>query len=217
MERYDISKNYPGGSKVIYNDQVYEAKWWANPGQTPAQKVEHEWDTPWKKIDSSIKAESEIPTPVISKPVVPKPEKMETKVEPTRIREALAPWPKKVFAPYTDSTLYPILKLSDIARATGVKYFILGFVVSKDGCNLSWGTYYDIEKGPSSWVESGEYYLYDELNKIRDLGGDFMVSIGGAINKPLAATCTNVDELVGKYHYLIDTLKLKALDFDIEG
>ncbi|WP_337924882.1 carbohydrate-binding protein, partial [Aeromonas veronii] len=49
-EAYDINKSYPGGSQVNYNGQVFEAKWWVNPGQTPGMAAANEWDTPWKLI-----------------------------------------------------------------------------------------------------------------------------------------------------------------------
>ncbi|HHQ4886710.1 TPA: glycoside hydrolase family 19 protein [Aeromonas veronii] len=47
---YDINKSYPGGSQVNYNGQVFEARWWANPGQTPGVVAANEWDTTWKLI-----------------------------------------------------------------------------------------------------------------------------------------------------------------------
>ncbi|MCR3972888.1 chitinase [Aeromonas veronii] len=49
-EAYDINKSYPGGSQVNYNGQVFEAKWWVNPGQTPGMAAANEWDTPWKLV-----------------------------------------------------------------------------------------------------------------------------------------------------------------------
>ncbi|PJE80067.1 Chitin-binding protein CbpD [invertebrate metagenome] len=47
---YDIKKSYPSGSQVIQNGYLYEAKWWANPGQSPAGNYQHDWETPWKML-----------------------------------------------------------------------------------------------------------------------------------------------------------------------
>ena len=47
--------------------------------------------------------------------------------------------------------------------------------------------------------------------------GDVMLSIGGANNAPLAASCKNVDDLMQHYYDIVDNLNLRVLDFDIEG
>ena len=44
-----------------------------------------------------------------------------------------------------------------------------------------------------------------------------MVSIGGANNSPLAASCKNVNDLKQHYYDIVDNLNLNVLDFDIEG
>ncbi|MGU5847338.1 glycoside hydrolase family 19 protein [Aeromonas hydrophila] len=44
---YDINLGYGGGSQVSFNGQIYEAKWYANPGQSPGVQVANEWDSPW--------------------------------------------------------------------------------------------------------------------------------------------------------------------------
>ncbi|KUE79398.1 chitinase [Aeromonas schubertii] len=49
-EAYDINKSYGGGSQVSYNGQIYEAKWWVNPGQSPGMEVANEWDSPWSLV-----------------------------------------------------------------------------------------------------------------------------------------------------------------------
>ncbi|MDE1243109.1 Ig-like domain-containing protein [Vibrio aestuarianus] len=49
-EPYDSSKSYSGGSQVSLNDKLYEAKWWANPGQSPTDDYANDWDSPWKLI-----------------------------------------------------------------------------------------------------------------------------------------------------------------------
>ena len=47
---YDSTQSYPAGSRVSLGGNVYEAKWWANPSQSPGANVVNRWDTPWKLI-----------------------------------------------------------------------------------------------------------------------------------------------------------------------
>ncbi len=129
-------------------------------------------------------------------------------------------WPERVFAPFVDATLYPVAKLADIAAETGEPWFALGFVVSDPtlGCEPSWGGYYGLETGPTSWDETGEYALYDQLEALRrDHGGDVILSLGGAAGTPLAAACDDVTSLTSAYRRVVDTLELTRLDFDVEG
>lgn len=53
-EVYDINLAYKGGSQVNFNGQVYEAKWYVNPGQTPTLSVGNEWDSPWQLVAGEI-------------------------------------------------------------------------------------------------------------------------------------------------------------------
>lgn len=128
-------------------------------------------------------------------------------------------WPANFVAPYVDATAYPTPELGDIAVESEILRYTLGFVVasSSGGCEATWGTYYSIETGPSAWGESGEYFLYDEIDALRALGGDVMVSFGGAANSPIEAVCPDVDAVLGQYIRVIEALDLTRVDFDIEG
>lgn len=128
-------------------------------------------------------------------------------------------WPGQVFAPYVDATAYPTPPIADIYERTRVPYYTLGFVVDETGqeCAATWGTYYSIEEGPTSWDGGSEYTLYQHIARLREAGGDVMVSFGGAANTELAAACTDVDALAAEYARVIDTLQLSHVDFDIEG
>lgn len=50
-ELYDPNLSYPAGAEVSFNGNIYQAKWWANPGQSPADAVKNPWDTPWEMIE----------------------------------------------------------------------------------------------------------------------------------------------------------------------
>ena len=76
-----------------------------------------------------------------------------------------------LFAPFVDATLYPVARIDDIAAETGVLTYNLGFVVSEWGtCEASWGGYYDVETGPESWGDGGQYFLCDEIMSLRARG-----------------------------------------------
>lgn len=101
------------------------------------------------------------------------------------------------------------IDLAALAKNHNVNHFTLAFVVSKDAntCLPTWGTAYGMQN----------YAQYSKIKALREAGGDVMLSIGGANNAPLAASCKNVDDLMQHYYDIVDNLNLKVLDFDIEG
>ncbi|WP_081005640.1 ricin-type beta-trefoil lectin domain protein [Trabulsiella odontotermitis] len=121
------------------------------------------------------------------------------------------PWPAHVYAPYVDFSLNDtdIPVLADLAKNESINHYTLAFIVSKNAstCLPTWGTAYDM-KG---------YAQYSKVKALREAGGDVMVSIGGANNAPLAAACTDVNDLTQQYYDIVDNLNLNVLDFDIEG
>lgn len=77
-EPYNPQSHYASGAEVSYNQQVFRAKWWANPGQSPAAvaTVAHAWQTPWaltSKTPPPVTPKPDKPKPVTPKPVTPKP------------------------------------------------------------------------------------------------------------------------------------------------
>jgi hypothetical protein len=57
----------------------------------------------------------------------------------------------------------------------------------------------------------------DVIKKVREKGGDVIVSFGGAAGTELATVTNSVDELFSKYKLVVDKFNLKSVDFDIEG
>lgn len=49
-DTYDINASYAAGCVVTYKGVAYKAKWYANPGQSPAalSSAENPWDSPWE-------------------------------------------------------------------------------------------------------------------------------------------------------------------------
>ena len=99
---YNPQSHYATGAEVSYNQQVFRAKWWANPGQSPAQvaTVAHAWQTPWALTNKT-------PTPVT--PVTPKPDKP----------KPVTPKPKVTAPQYVAGTTY---KGGDIVSNFGKLY-----------------------------------------------------------------------------------------------
>ncbi len=119
-------------------------------------------------------------------------------------------WPKQVFSPYVDMTLWNnVPDFSTLAATQGINHFTTAFIVAKDAnsCIPTWGASYSM----------ADFTGYSNIKKLRDAGGDIMLSIGGANNTPLSAACKDPDDLSQMYINLVDHLNLNALDFDIEG
>jgi hypothetical protein len=112
------------------------------------------------------------------------------------------------FAPYADTTLWPTIDLPALARAGGVKTYTLAFIVNGQGtCRATWGTYYNLD----------DNWMADQVAALRSMGGDVVVSFGGAANQELAQACQTVDALAAQYQAVIDHYGLTSIDFDVEG
>jgi hypothetical protein len=122
-------------------------------------------------------------------------------------------WPVHFFAPYADMTLYPTYDLAGAAKAAGIKFFTLAFIVADPQNQPSWGGY------PANDVSGGPFdqQMKSEIAAVRALGGDVMVSFGGAANQELAQAITDVGALTIAYQSVITAYNLTHIDFDIEG
>jgi hypothetical protein len=127
-------------------------------------------------------------------------------------------WQARIFAPYVDFTAWPPYDLLRAATNTGLRYASLGFIVADLSQNASnapaanvpaWGGY-------TAYSAASGYRLSD-LNAFRNLGGDFIVSFGGAAGTELAAYLTDTNRLNTAYQSVITTYSATRIDFDIEG
>jgi chitinase len=95
-----------------------------------------------------------------------------------------------------------------MARDTGVRYFTLAFVLAGyKNCKPAW-------YGVSNLNNPN---FLDDLEQLRALGGDVIVSFGGAGGTELAINCPDAETLAAAYQTVVDTLGVTHLDFDIEG
>lgn len=117
------------------------------------------------------------------------------------------PW----FGAYVDVTASPTFRFENPDADTG-HHVVLGFVVARspDSCEASWGTYHSLSEAHTA-VE-----LDRRVARLRQFGGEVVISFGGQANSELALACTT-DELVEQYREVIDRYEPAALDFDIEG
>jgi hypothetical protein len=119
------------------------------------------------------------------------------------------------FAPYVDLTSWPRPDLATYAKATGTRYFTFAFVQSyqSNQCVAAWGgqTLPGPASSSSGWSEG------DQLKAIRRLGGDGILSFGGAAGLDLASACPDAASLAKAIETVVDHYRFKAIDFDIEG
>ena len=127
--------------------------------------------------------------------------------QPSAKAEIAPGFPGHVFAPYVDVLLWPPFSLQNVYEETGQKYFTLAFVVSDLHGNPAWGGVTAME----------DNWFLDQINYIRGVGGDVIISFGGANGTELALAIENVPDLQAAYQSVIDRYDLKWVDFDIEG
>ncbi len=204
---------YWAGDEVEYNGKIYVAKWWTK-GDNPDKQVENEWDTPWrlKSTTNDGSNENDNTNNDNNTPETEEPSNNSKVIYPDYSKVDVGQgveWPKTVFAPYVDSTLWPQFPLADKSKDLKLPYFNLGFIVSQsiDVCKPTWGTYYSAEEGP----------LNEEIKRIREMGGDVAVSFGGAANVPLHVAAPDSESLKEQYKRFIKAYGLTRIDFDIEG
>jgi len=110
----------------------------------------------------------------------------------------------KVFAPYI-LTNSPVLVST--SQSSGIKFFTIAFVISGNGCQAS------LNGTPLAQENS----MASSINGLRAIGGDVIISFGGAGGQELALTCGSVSSLQSQYQAVINKYNVKALDFDVEG
>ena len=119
-----------------------------------------------------------------------------------------SPW----FAGYVDATLTPQYAFeTPETRAQGD--VVLSFVVaaSPTDCTPSWGAAYSLD------AAAEDLDMDRRIARLRQLGGDVVVSFGGAVNAELATACSSVDDLTAAYRAVVDRYSLSTIDLDVEA
>ncbi|WP_330984784.1 MULTISPECIES: fibronectin type III domain-containing protein [Enterobacterales] len=130
-------------------------------------------------------------------------------------------------APYIDYTAWPTPQCSKYGSESGLKNYILGFIVTGtvDGePRPCWGgqsALSDSNDPNSEAVYSGDAtiseYGKSDIAALRAAGGDIVVSFGGASGQLIEETITDIPALVSLYSGVIENYALTMIDFDIEG
>jgi hypothetical protein len=113
-------------------------------------------------------------------------------------------FPARFSAPYVPT--WNDTNLVNLSNGTGNKFWTLAFILGS-GCNPNWN-------GDTS-LTGNSFGTY--INNLRGIGGDVIVSFGGAAGSELARTCSDVASTQAAYQKVINQFKLKWLDLDIEG
>lgn len=117
-------------------------------------------------------------------------------------------WPPKVFAPYA---FIPknFINIADCLAETGQKYFTLAFIISDAEGYPAW-------TGSQELRAATDYYA-DQIQAVRNKGGDILISFGGEGGTEIAINTPDAAKLLEKYQSVIDQYRLTWMDFDIEG
>jgi chitinase len=122
--------------------------------------------------------------------------------------EVPAPW----FAGYVDVTATPADDF-ETPRHDETRDVVLAFVVAAaaDECVPSWGAAYSLD------AAADDLDLDRRIARLRQRGGDVVVSFGGAANTELASACADVDALREAYADVVDRYAVGRIDLDIEN
>jgi hypothetical protein len=129
---------------------------------------------------------------------------------------ARADWPSRVFAPYMYIGSGDNFKLTDCDDACGLKHYTLAFIIARQE-----GSGKDVKylKEPS-WdgrIAMDQNLYKDQIDAIRQRGGDVIISFGGEAGRELAIVEEDPAALQAAYQSIIDRYRFTWLDFDIEG
>lgn len=123
-----------------------------------------------------------------------------------------APASSEWFAPYVDVTLTPAFDFQD-PGVNPRQDVVLAFVVAgaDDPCQPSWGGAYDLDEASTALD------LDRRIARLRQRGGDVVVSFGGVANEELGRACDDQDQLTAAYRAVVERYDLTAIDLDLEG
>lgn len=141
-------------------------------------------------------------------------------------------WPIRLAAPYIDmsswvdtANAYSINgapNLIKLSEDSGFKYFNLGFIQpdsttpldSSGNIRWGWGGYYSLSNANNT---NSQYQgIIKSLQGLRELGGDYTVSIGGQLGDAPWKVTQNQTALENFYREIVELYSLKRLDLDIE-
>jgi len=106
------------------------------------------------------------------------------------------------FAPY----IYAGMELAQLHEKYGLKAVTLAFLLAKNGCTPSWNGDTTITDGNT----------VGKIKAFKQVGGDVIVSSGGAEGNYLETACKSAGALAGAYKLALDAAQSTHIDLDIE-
>ncbi len=140
-------------------------------------------------------------------------------------------FPSELLAPFVDMVAWVndaeygingAPNLQQLYWDCGCKYYNIGFIRADDNKPLEsdgtirwgWGGYYKLsKKGNDGYQYEG---IVNSINKLRESGGDVVVSFGGQLGESPWTTTQNIEKLKDMYVEVIKEYDLKRIDLDIE-
>jgi hypothetical protein len=131
---------------------------------------------------------------------------------------AAAAWPTRLFAPYADFTAWPPYDIVGEGTNTGLRYATLAFIVADTSQTATTASPTNIPAwgGYTAYSAASGYRLGD-IETFRALGGDVVISFGGAAGTELAEYITDTNRLQAAYQSVVTRYSATRIDFDIEG
>jgi len=118
------------------------------------------------------------------------------------------------FAAYVDVTVTPRFEFEQ-PTSEAARDVVLAFVVAgrhdDEPCTPMWGGSYTLDAAAS------DLDLDRRIARLRQNGGEIIVSFGGAAHDELAVTCTDEKRLEEAYAEVIDRYDVDTIDLDLEG
>lgn len=114
-------------------------------------------------------------------------------------------FPARFAAPYVES--WNATSVTNLAKNTGHKFWTLAFIISNGGCTASWN---------GDTPLSSNLYVND-VASLRAMGGDVIISFGGAAGTELAQACGSASALQAAYQSVVTKYNLTWIDLDVEG
>jgi len=106
-----------------------------------------------------------------------------------------------IFAPYIDMCLPGHTNLAAISQASGVKTFTLAFIQSAGSGEVGWGGYGSL----SNDAPTGDgVSILTRIQELKAIGGDVIISFGGAAGVDPATVATNAQQLQAQYQSVIN-------------
>src|SRR5260370_27949072 len=125
-------------------------------------------------------------------------------------------WTARVFASYMYLGEGDNIKLTDCHDACCLKHYSLAFIIARQEGRGKEAKYFN-EPAWDGQTPMDQNLYREQIQAIRQRGGDVIVSFGGEAGRELSIVVEDPAALQAAYQAIIDRYQFTWLDFDIEG